>query len=331
MVENILQSDLKCIPIQKMVFEQTLGGVPVNSFKPRKMAGEYAREDGVVYKNDICYGKEYPNSYLDIYYSNVDKSVKRPTVVYFHGGGFIFGDKVLGDPLSVGAGKDTDFFADVAKKGYNVVAPNYALAPEYRFPVQLEQTDQVLKYLTEHQEELGLDMECVFLGGGSAGADLAEMYGALLVSPEYAKKVGVTPSINKEQVVGVLIDEAALSVRHFEENMDAMLGCWMGVDEPSKNKETASVLDVTYWIDETYFSSYIISSNMDIWFQDSAEDLVEVMKKNKTDYEYFFREQKYDCLEHGFMKRYQSNRYAKECYEQMLRFMGRQLKMKRER
>lgn len=320
-MKKILKSDMKCVPIQKMVFLSTCKGAPVNSFEPRNTPGQHVREDGVVYVNDICYGEKYPNSHLDIYYQNEDKSVKRPTYIYLHGGGCIFGDKVTGDPIAADVGGDVKFCVDVALQGYNVVTANYALAPEYRFPSQLEQMDQMLEYLTEHQEELGLDMERVFLGGGSAGANLSEIYGTLLTCPDYAKKIGVNSSIRKEQLLGLIIDEASLSARNYEKNMNAMFGCWAGVDNPSEKEEVTILFDVTKWIGDTYIPSFIISSNMEIWFKDSADDLSEVLKRNGTMYEYFYRGQECDKLEHGFMKRYGENQYAKECYDHMLAFM----------
>lgn len=324
MAEKILESDLKCIPIQKMVFEKTFGGAPVNTFEPRKVPGEHVREDGIVYVNDVRYGEKYPNSYLDLYYPDQDKTQKRPTVIYIHGGGFIFGDKVSGDPLAVKSGEDVGFCAEVAKRGYNVVSPNYALAPEYRFPAQFDQLDGMLNYLTENQEKYGLDMEHVFLGGGSAGACFSEIYGAMISNPAYAEKIGIFPSIRKEQIIGLLIDEAALSVRNFEENMNAMFGCWVGEDHPSEHEEIVSLLDASKWIEEAYIPSFITSSNLEIWFRDSAEDLVRVLEKNRTEYEYFYRGQEFDKLEHGYIKRFESNEYARECLEHMLRFMERQ-------
>lgn len=325
MEETVLKSDQICIPVQKMVFEKMHNNVEVNSFSPRKEPGAHVREDGIFYVNDICYGDTYPNSFLDIWYPNEDQSVKRPTIIYIHGGGFIFGDKMTGDPLAAGAGRDIDFFAEIAKHGFNVVSPNYALAPEYRFPVQIEQVDQMLQFLTEHQEEYGLDMSRVFLGGGSAGADLSEIYGAMLCNPDYAKKVGVTPSIKKEQVLGLLIDEAALSVRNFEQNMNAMLGCWLGIDEPSSSEEAEKRMDASKWIEDFYLPSFIITSNEQVWFVDSAKDLSKVLEANGTDYEYFYRGPQCDKLEHGFMQRFAENQYAKECLDHMLDFVKRQI------
>lgn len=324
-MKKILKSDMKCIPIQKMVFLSTCKGAPVNSYEPRNIPGRHVREDGVVYVNDICYGDKYPNSHLDIYYQSENQTTKCPTVIYMHGGGCIFGDKVSGDPLAADAGGDDKFCVDLALKGYNVITVNYALAPEYRFPSQLEQVDQMLVYLTEHQEELGLDMERVFLGGGSAGANLSEIYGALLTCPEYSKKIGIIPSIRKEQLLGLLIDEASLSARNYEANMNAMYGCWAGVDNPSKKEEVTILFDVTKWIGDTYIPSFINSSNMEIWFKDSADDLAAVLEKNGTVYDYFYRTPDCDKLEHGYMKRYDENRFAKECYEHMLAFMENQI------
>lgn len=321
-MKKILKSDLKCVPIQKMVFAKTNPGAKVNDFEPRNTPGERIRKDGVLYVNDICYGDKYPNSHVDIWYENKNKMVKRPTIIYIHGGGFIFGDKVVGDPLAAGAGRDVDFCAEVAKKGYNVVSMNYALAPEYRFPVQVEQVDQMMGYLTEHQSELGIDMETVFLGGGSAGADLAEIYGAVLCNPEYARHLGIQPSVNPEQVKGLLIDEAALVTTHFEKNMNAMTGCWMGVDALSESP-LAAMVDVTKWISDRYIPSFINTSNQEIWFIDSANALAEVLKENGTEYELFYRGPECDVLNHGYMQLFASNVYAKECFEHMLAFVER--------
>ena len=323
----MLIADAICIPVQKMVFEKTMPGVRVNDFEPRNAPGRFLCRDGVLYVNDICYGEMYPNSYLDIWYASKDTSVDRPTVIWIHGGGFIFGDKVSGDPLAQSMARNTNLCAAIAKRGYNVVSPNYALAPDYRFPVQLEQVDQIIAFLTAHQQEYGLDMEHVFLGGGSAGANLAEIYGALLCNRDYADAVGFHPTIRKKQILGLLIDEAALSVRNFEANMNAMLGCWMGQDGISESPR-ADLIDGSKWIREEYIPSFINSSNMEIFFEDSAKDLAAVLERNGTEYELFFRERMCDSLEHGYMQRFASNPYAKECFEHMLAFMERILHQK---
>lgn len=322
--KKTLLADAMCIPVQKMVFDKLSPGVEVNDFAPRTPPGEHIREDGVRYVNDLCYGTKYPNSHLDIWYPDADRSKKRPTIIYMHGGACIFGDKVVGDPLAAGNGRDVDFCAEVAKRGYHVVSMNYALAPEYRFPVQVEQVDQMLLYLTQHQTELGLDMERVFLGGGSAGANLAEIYATVLTNPLYAEKLGVYPSIRPQQIKGLLIDEAALSPAHFDHRMKAMMGCWLGTDELA-GSELANLLDVSRWIVRCYIPAFINSSNQEIWFEDSAKALAAALDQTSTDYEYFYRGPECEVLNHGYMQLFASNPYARECLEHMLDFIKRHL------
>ena len=87
--------------------------------------------------------------------------------VYFHGGGFIFGDKSSGDPLAQGEG-DKGKMSAIVKAGYALVNADYALSPEYRFPIQLEQVDELMRYLLANADKLGIDMSRVGLSGISA-------------------------------------------------------------------------------------------------------------------------------------------------------------------
>jgi len=51
--KEMLIADKKCLPIQKMVFENTCPGVEVNSFVPHKQSGEHIRGDGAVHYETI--------------------------------------------------------------------------------------------------------------------------------------------------------------------------------------------------------------------------------------------------------------------------------------
>ncbi len=62
--------------------------------------GEHLKENGILYVNDLKYGDTYPNSYLDISHPDGRAQEEKPTIVYFHGGGFFGGDKCMGDPLA---------------------------------------------------------------------------------------------------------------------------------------------------------------------------------------------------------------------------------------
>lgn len=71
-----------------------------NSFEPLREAYEGTKSNGQYTIAEINYSKDYPNSYLDITYPNENVEEDRPTLFYFHGGGFFGGSKNDGDPLA---------------------------------------------------------------------------------------------------------------------------------------------------------------------------------------------------------------------------------------
>ncbi len=82
--------------IQKGIY----GDSSPNSFEPLNTPGEGVTAIGQYKLNDIAYGTEYPNSFLDITYPDSNTEIDRPTLFYFHGGGFFGGSKNMGDPMA---------------------------------------------------------------------------------------------------------------------------------------------------------------------------------------------------------------------------------------
>lgn len=82
-------------------------------------------------------------------------------LVYLHGGGFVVGSLDTHDRIM-------RLLARIA--GLAVIGVDYALAPETRFPRQLEQIAAVVEQLPGH---FGLDPARIALAGDSAGAHLA--------------------------------------------------------------------------------------------------------------------------------------------------------------
>ena len=87
-----------------------------------------------------------------------------PVHVHLHGGAFVMRHPRM-----------DDFFARflVAEAGVAVVAVDYSVAPQARYPVAQEQVHDVLAHLTTHGEEVGLDGSRLSVGGFSAGGNLA--------------------------------------------------------------------------------------------------------------------------------------------------------------
>lgn len=88
----------------------------------------------------------------------------RPLVVYYHGGGFVFGDLRGGDWIAGSVARDLDAI---------VVSADYRLAPKHPFPAGVEDCYAVLLWAAAHADELGADASRIGVIGESAGGNLA--------------------------------------------------------------------------------------------------------------------------------------------------------------
>ncbi|MBT2342378.1 MULTISPECIES: alpha/beta hydrolase [Pseudomonas] len=87
-----------------------------------------------------------------------------PVYLNLHGGGF-----VAGVPEH-----DDSYCRRLAHNlGCLVVNLDYVLAPEYPFPAGLRQSFEVLEWLADQSAALGIDPQCMAVGGHSAGGNLA--------------------------------------------------------------------------------------------------------------------------------------------------------------
>jgi len=89
---------------------------------------------------------------------------KLPGLVYLHGGGWTLFSIETHDRL---------MREYAARAGCCVIGVDYALSPEHRFPIALEQVVDVVNWLAEQGSALGIDAERLAIGGDSAGANLS--------------------------------------------------------------------------------------------------------------------------------------------------------------
>ena len=118
-----------------------------------------------------------------------------PTIVWVHGGGFLAGHKGLVAP----------YLKILAARGYTTVALGYSLAPARQYPTPVRQANAALAYLEENAERLHVDPERFFLAGDSAGAQVAAQLANVISVPSYARTVGISPSIRRRQLRGVIL------------------------------------------------------------------------------------------------------------------------------
>ena len=94
-----------------------------------------------------------------------------PTILYFHGGGWVIGSL---------EGYDLPCRFFCARTGCAVVAVDYRLAPEHRFPAAIDDAVASFRWLAESGDEIGIDPARIVVAGDSAGGALAAVVSQLV-------------------------------------------------------------------------------------------------------------------------------------------------------
>ena len=102
-----------------------------------------------------------------------------PVVLWFHGGGFVIGNLDTHDSACRRLAKDADAV---------VVAVDYRLAPEAKFPAAVDDCMAALRWVAANGPELDADVTRLAVGGDSAGGNLATVC-ALLARNEGTPKL----------------------------------------------------------------------------------------------------------------------------------------------
>src|ERR1700761_5052276 len=86
-----------------------------------------------------------------------------PGLVFFHGGGWVIGDLDTHDVVC----------RKLAHEGaLIVIAVDYRLAPEHKFPAAADDAIAATKWIAAHARELGIHAPRISIGGDSAGGNL---------------------------------------------------------------------------------------------------------------------------------------------------------------
>lgn len=105
-----------------------------------------------------------PAGDLAVHFYRPEGEGAKPALVYFHGGGWVIGSLASHDPACRRLAQ---------MSGCAVIAVDYRLAPEHRFPAAFDDAYAATSWVAAEAASLGLDPTRIGVAGDSAGANLA--------------------------------------------------------------------------------------------------------------------------------------------------------------
>lgn len=160
-----------------------------------------------------------------------------PVVMYFHGGGWVLGDKNTHDRLV----REIANGANAA-----VVFVNFTLSPEAKYPTPIEEAYAATKYISENGEKFNLDSSRMAVAGDSVGGNMAAA--VLLLAKERGG-----PKIDY-QVLFYPVTDANFDTHSYQQyatgiwlTREAMKWFWNNYlpDEKARKQPTASPLQAS--------------------------------------------------------------------------------------
>lgn len=247
------------------------------------------------YLSNIPYGNDDDKQMLDIAVPQGKGAF--PVLVYIHGGGWLGGDKCH-------YARICRQFAEAGVLVFNI---NYRLVPEFRFPIQLQDTASAVAWVYRNARKYGGDPERIFVAGDSAGAHLASWYGAALNNPGLQKAAGINNIIPSEKLRGLLLffgvyDLESACHLGFHGLKPAIEG-FIGLDSPNYD-EIAHTASTIRHIDSSYPPAFLTCGEADKLFPQSVALEKALLKNNVPCDSFLFPRKEYPDAHHAFIYRY---------------------------
>ena len=218
----------------------------------------------------IPYGPDARWNTLDVYRPR-GKAGKLPVIVNIHGGGYVYGST-----------KQYQFYCmGLAQRGFAVVSFNYHLAPKYKFPTPVRDTNLVMEWICRKAEIYGFDTDNVVIVGDSAGAQLASQYAVICTDPDYAKIMEITPPEFSLRAVGLNCGMYDLKERAGEIPGNKLMVDYFTKDPSVYGKK----LDVLSHVTEKFPPAYLLSAKGD-FLVEQCRPMAELIRSKGVPCEY---------------------------------------------
>ncbi len=228
----------------------------------RSVRGEYdfEKRGGIVYSRTDTYKLT-----CDVYIPDLPGPL--PTVLAVHGGGWRAGSKIHWIRHA----------RKLAKHGFVVVAINYRHAPSDKFPAQIHDVKQAVRFMRKHADRYKIDSERIAAYGYSAGGHLVAMLGTTDAEDGLE---GEVPNGYEEfldtRVQCIVAGGAPTEFTWLGEDSSA-LGYWLG--------EGATIRKNPDLFEQAYPTTYITADDPPFYFHHGTADMVVPIEAAKVMHE----------------------------------------------
>ncbi len=237
-------------------------------------------------KNDII---EYDDYELPIRIYSPNKKGVFPVLVFYHGGGFMMNTLDIYDLVCRYLSK----FGDMV-----VVAPDYRLAPEYKFPLGLNDCYKTLEWSYENMKNLNGNNK-ISVCGDSAGGNFSAVVSMMsrdLKGPKIEKEILIYPCV----LLGTQEEKTEAEIKYGKgyeldyDGLDGIIPYYLDNTDDIYNPYVSPILGNAANLPPTYF----ISAECDILLDQGLMYATKLYEANvKVEYNI------YKGMPHGFINR----------------------------
>ncbi len=221
--------------------------------------------------DDIQYGEDEKWNMLDVYHLK-GVETPQPTIVSIHGGGWVYGDKE----------RYQYYCMDLARRGFTVVNFTYRLAPEFKFPSPIIDTNNVFNWIAENAEKYNIDKENVFVVGDSAGGQIGSQYLALFTNEDFQKLYDFSFPTDKIKIKGAALNCGAYYFK------DQVINQSSGITEAYIDKDDEKQMeqiDTLKYITEKFPPTFVMTSSND-FLRGQGQPFADLLKSKNVPCEF---------------------------------------------
>ncbi|MBX2957381.1 MAG: alpha/beta hydrolase [Cyclobacteriaceae bacterium] len=216
--------------------------------------------EGIETISHVHYDENDPDAFLDAYFHTDSVKAKGilPVIVWTHGGGLISGDK----------SQMSNYCKLLASKGYVVIAIDYTLAPEAKYPTPVQQLNTALAYISSNPDTFHADTTFFVLAGDSGGSMISAAAANVITSSSYAEVSRIKPGLNPHQLKGLLLYCGIYEIDNL--NTEGAFGSflktvmWAYFDTKDiSNEAYAKTASVTNYLTSAFPPTFISAGNND--------------------------------------------------------------------